>query len=91
MQSLIEKSDGQFNDSDMKRIVTDHLVTFIFAGLDSTVSTLTAFFALMTTHPDVLARIRSEQNQLRPEDNPVTTEILDQMTYTTQVYKWLGK
>ena len=90
MQSLIEKSDGQFSDSDMKRIVTDQLVTFLFAGLDTTVSTLTAFFALMSTHPDVMARIRSEQNQLRPDDNPVTTEILDQMTYTTQVHKWLG-
>ena len=85
MQSLIEKSDGQFIDSDMKQIVADHLVTFLFGGLDTTVSTLTAFFALMSTYPDVLAKIRSEQSQLRPDDNPVTTEILNQMTYTTQV------
>ena len=85
MQSLIEKSDGEFRDSDIKRIASDQLVIFLFAGLDTTVSTLTAFFALMSTHPDVLAKIRSEQSQLRPDDNPVTTEILNQMTYTTQV------
>ena len=85
MQSLIEKSDGQLTDSHIKRIVTDHLVTFLFAGLDTTVSTMTAFFALMSTHPDVLAKIRDEQMKLRPDDDPITTETLDKMTYTTQV------
>ena len=85
IQSLIEKSDGQLEDSDIKRIVTDHQVTFLLAGLDTTVSTLTAFFGLMSAHPDVLARIHSEQIQLRPNDSPITTEILNQMTYTTQV------
>ena len=85
IQSLIEKSEGQLEDSDIKRIVIDHQVSFLLGGLDTTVSTLTAFFGLMSAHPDVLARMHSEQIQLRPNDSPITTEILNQMTYTTQV------
>ena len=42
--------------------------------------------ALLHDYPDVLRRVREEQHALRPNDEAITPDILDQMEYTSQVY-----
>lgn len=63
------------------RIVHIHLQD---ASTASLVWTLTQ----MAEHPDVFAKVRAEQEAMRPNlDAPITGEELNQMVYTRQVVK----
>lgn len=61
------------------------VLDFLFASQDATTSALTWLLAMVHKNPDVYEKILEEQLRLRPNDEPVTQDMLDQMKYTRQV------
>ena len=57
---------------------------FLFASQDASTASLTWCCSLMADHPEMLARVRAEQEALRPHNEPVTADMLAKMTYTRQ-------
>ncbi len=60
----------------------DQLLNLLFAGHSTLTSALASFCLLMAQHPQILAKVREEQQQL---SGPITLEQLKQMTYLEQV------
>jgi cytochrome P450 family 710 subfamily A protein len=59
---------------------------FLFASQDASTASLVWTCGLaLTGNPDVLAKVRAEQLKLRPNDDPLTTDVLGDMPYTNQV------
>lgn len=68
--------------------IADAVMDFLFASQDASTASLVWTITLMAEHPDVLARVREEQERLRPDlSAPVTGEVLNEMHYTRQVVK----
>ncbi|KAI8377753.1 cytochrome P450 [Radiomyces spectabilis] len=66
------------------------ILTFLFASQDATSSALTWGFQLLADHPDVLEKIRDEQNKIRGEqglNHPLTLELMEASVYLRQVVK----
>jgi len=63
------------------------LLAFLFASQDAANSSMVWLMVLLEEHKDVLAKVRAEQLALRPNNEPLTVEVLDQMTYSKQVVK----
>jgi cytochrome P450 len=64
----------------------DQVLLLLFAGHETLTSAITSLCLLLAQHPEVLATIRAEQQQLAQEE-PLTMEHLKQMTYLEQVIK----
>lgn len=64
----------------------EQLLTLLFAGHDTLSSSLTALCLLLAQHPQVKKAIFAEQKQLGLEQ-PLTLDLLKQMTYLEQVLK----
>lgn len=60
------------------------VMDFLF---DASTASLTQTVALLADHPDVLERVRKEQELLNPEGRTLTYELTEKMTYTRQVMK----
>lgn len=72
----------------MVREYSDHeiamvLMSFLFASQDAMTSGLIFAFQHMADHPDIFAKVREEQLDVRGGDTeaPLTLELLDQMPY----------
>lgn len=65
--------------------MADSVLDFLFASQDASTASLTWTTALMAERGDVLQRVREEQARVRPNDEPLTHELLEQMTYTRAV------
>ena len=63
------------------------VLDFLFASQDASTSSLVWILSHMAEHPEILERVREEQLQIRPQDEPVTHDQLLQMTFTRQVIK----
>lgn len=75
-----------FYSADAK--MADSVMDFLFASQDASTASLTWTVTLMAEHPDVLARVREEQERVRKDlDAPITGELLNEMKYTRQVVK----
>eukprot|EP01132_Coremiostelium_polycephalum_P003755 gene3755-4675_t len=61
------------------------LLSFMFASQDALTSSLVWVVYLMADHPDILARVRKEQQTLRPNDEKLDLEIMRQASYTRMV------
>lgn len=69
--------------------MADCVLDFLFASQDASTASLTWIIALMADRPDVLAKVQEEQARVRPNiHEPITGDMLDQMTYTRQVSAW---
>ncbi len=75
----------QFTDRELAMTV----MTMVFASQDASTSSLTWAIQVLADHPQVLAKIREEQFRLRPNGEPLTYEMMQQMTYTWRVVKEL--
>lgn len=64
----------------------DNMVTFLFAGHDTTSLSLTYTFLLLATHPDVQAKLDREHEEVLGGEPPELSD-LDRLTYTEQVIK----
>jgi cytochrome P450 family 710 subfamily A protein len=69
------------NEDEMTHAILD----FMFASQDASISALTWTVDLMNGYPDVFERVRAEQKKMRPNNEPITAEMVRNMTYTRQV------
>ncbi|XP_030636353.1 cytochrome P450 3A40 isoform X2 [Chanos chanos] len=70
--------------------LTDHEIlsqamTFIFAGYETTSSTLTFLFYNLATHPQTMRKLQEEIDQTFPNKAPVQYDMLMQMEYLDDV------
>ncbi|KAK7064617.1 cytochrome P450 [Favolaschia claudopus] len=77
-----------------RRDLTDHemalvILSFLFASQDAMSSGLVYGFQHIADHPEVLAKVRAEQERVRQGDyeKPLTLELLDEMPYLQAVVK----
>jgi len=67
--------------------VANVIFNLMFASQDASTSSVAWSVTLLDQHRDVLEKVRSEQKQIRPNDEPITHDLLDKMTYTSMVVK----
>jgi len=79
------KGKRDFSDLEMAMV----LFSFLFASQDAMSSGLIYGFQHLADHPEVLAKVREEQDKVRQGDyeKPLTLEMIDQMTYLNAVVK----
>ncbi|MEA5573833.1 cytochrome P450 [Calothrix sp. UHCC 0171] len=82
---LIQAEDEEGNRLSIEEL-KDQILTLIFAGHETLTSAIACFCLLVVQHPQVLASIRQEQEELGL-NMPITLENLKQMTYLEQVLK----
>jgi cytochrome P450 len=81
-------------DNDFLNVAIGQITTFLFAGHDTTATTICWLFHLLSQHPKVLARVRAEHDAILGPDtrqaastlkeNP---QLLNSLTYTHAVLK----
>ncbi|KAL4865143.1 hypothetical protein BDV12DRAFT_188397 [Aspergillus spectabilis] len=95
-QYLKEQTDKNTVRSleEFKRRVGPQLRVFLFAGRDTTSSTLLYTYYLLAKHPDVLEKVRTEHNEVFGKDyhqarNKIKddAQLLNQLPYTLAVIK----
>lgn len=64
--------------------MADTMLDFLFASQDATTACLTMITATMADRPEILERVRKEQARLRPSDEPLTYDLVQEMTFTRQ-------
>ncbi|KAK4526335.1 hypothetical protein GAYE_SCF23G4249 [Galdieria yellowstonensis] len=69
------------------RKMAETMMDFLFASQDASTASLTWTLALMADHPDILKRVQEEQKRLRPNNEPLSFELVENMTFTRQVVK----
>jgi cytochrome P450 len=82
---LIQTKDEEGNSLSLEEL-KDQVLLLLFAGHETLTSALASFCLLTAQHPEVLQRLRDEQQQLSLT-SPLTLENLKQMTYLEQVLK----
>eukprot|EP00048_Salpingoeca_helianthica_P016002 m.229869 g.229869 ORF g.229869 m.229869 type:complete len:502 (-) comp17863_c0_seq1:121-1626(-) len=64
------------------------LMDFLFASQDASTASLTWCAYFMCERPDILAKVREEQQRVRPNDEPLTYEMIEkELHYTRAVVK----
>ncbi|KZT23800.1 cytochrome P450 [Neolentinus lepideus HHB14362 ss-1] len=73
------KGRSEFSDHEMSMV----LFSFLFASQDAMSSGLIYGFQHLADNPDILAKVREEQEKVRGGnyDKPITLEMMDQMPY----------
>jgi retinoid hydroxylase len=82
---LINAKDEQGNMLSLDEL-KDQVLALLFAGHETLTSAIASFCLLMTQHPDVLERVRAEQERFKHRE-PLTLEDLKQMEYLDRVLK----
>jgi len=79
------KGRKEFSDLEMAMV----LFSFLFASQDAMSSGLIYGFQHLADHPDILAKVREEQERVRQGnyEKPLTLEMMDEMTYLQAVVK----
>lgn len=78
------KGRREFSDREMAMVV----FSFLFASQDAMSSGLIYAFQHLADHPEILAKVREEQDRVRGDsNNPMTLELLDNMPYLNAVVK----
>ena len=82
---LLQATDDDGNKLSVEEI-KDQTLTLLFAGHETLTSAIASMCLLLAQHPEVLAKVRNEQQQLG-FSQPLTRENLKKMTYLDQVIK----
>ena len=82
---LIQAKDEFGNELSLDEL-KDQVLLLLFAGHETLTSAIASFCLLTAQHPEVMERLRAEQDSLNISDIP-TLEDLKQMTYLEQVFK----
>ena len=82
---LIQAEDEDGNSLTLEEL-KDQVLLLLFAGHETLTSAIASFCLLTAQHPEVMAKLRAEQDGLNITDTP-TLEDLKQMTYLEQVLK----
>ncbi|WP_293132322.1 cytochrome P450 [Microcoleus sp. bin38.metabat.b11b12b14.051] len=82
---LISARDDEGNSLGLEEL-KDQVLLLLFAGHETLTSAIASFCLLLAQNPDVMAKVRAEQQQF-PATEPLTLEHLKQMTYLEQVMR----
>jgi cytochrome P450 len=82
---LISGRDEEGNSLSLEEL-KDQVLLLLFAGHETLTSAISSFCLLLAQNPDVMAKVRAEQQQF-PATEPLTLEQLKQMTYLEQVLR----
>ncbi len=82
---LICARDDDGNSLSLEEL-KDQVLLLLFTGHSSLSSAIASFCLLLAQNPDVMAKVRAEQQQF-PATEPLTLEQLKQMTYLEQVLR----
>jgi cytochrome P450 len=82
---LISARDDEGNSLSLEEL-KDQVLLLLFAGHETLTSAISSFCLLLAQNPDVMAKVRTEQQQF-PASEPLTLEQLKQMTYLEQVLR----
>lgn len=82
---LLKAKDEEENRLSLEEL-KDQILLLLFAGHETLTSSVTSFCLLMAQYPEVLAKIRQEQEQF-DYSQPLTLEQLKEMIYLEQVLK----
>jgi cytochrome P450 len=82
--SLLLGARGEAGEAFTDREVRDQVMTLMFAGHDTSTSTLSFMMHELARHPDVVERLREEQEQVLG-GAPPTVDGLEQMPYLEMV------
>ncbi|KAI8910484.1 cytochrome P450 [Gorgonomyces haynaldii] len=84
---LILASQGHNGEKMTDEQLVDLAFLMLFAGHDTSSSTLVSLLHYLTLHPDLLERARKEQFDLFKEDRPITNEDLTKMPFLDALVK----
>jgi cytochrome P450 len=82
---LLQAQDEDGNQLGIEEL-KDQILTLLFAGHETLTSAIASFCLEVGQRPDIIAKIRAEQQQFDPTQ-PITFEDLKSMTYLEQVMK----
>lgn len=82
---LLEAKDEEGNSLTLEEL-KDQILLLLFAGHETLTSAISSFSLLMAQHPDILEKVRKEQEKLKITED-ITSEKLKEMTYLEQVLK----
>ncbi|MEM8832170.1 MAG: cytochrome P450 [Cyanobacteria bacterium P01_G01_bin.19] len=82
---LIQAEDEEGNSLTLEEL-KDQVLLLLFAGHETLTSAIASFCLLTAQHPEVLDKLRAEQDRLDIKGTP-SLEALKQMTYLEQVIK----
>jgi len=86
-------SSGSINHEEFEQICIDQMKTFLFAGHDTSSSTLCYIYHMLNLHPEALAKVREEHDQVfGPSSSAAATikgnpKLLNELPYTTAIIK----
>ncbi len=83
--SLLVDVRGEAGDSFTDREIRDQVVTLMFAGHDTSTSTVTFMLHELARHPDVLARLHAEQEKVLGDRPPTIDQLEREMPYLDMV------
>lgn len=89
-------ASGGVVDKEFEQVAIDQMKTFIFAGHDTSSSTMCYVYNLLDVHPEALAKVRAEHERVfgplksAAEAIKANPQLLNELPYTTAVIKgWL--
>jgi len=83
--SLLIGARGEGGEAFTDREIRDQVMTLMFAGHDTSTSTLTFMMHELARHPEVLARLREEQDEVLGGATPTVEELEREMPYLDMV------
>jgi cytochrome P450 len=83
--SLLLAARGEAGEAFTDREVRDQVMTLIFAGHDTSTSTLTFMMHELARHPEVVARLRAEQEEVLGDAIPTVERLEGEMPYLEMV------
>lgn len=63
-------------------VMAEVMMDFLFASQDASTASLVYLTATMCDHPDILQRVVEEQRKLRPNNEPLTYDLMQEMNFT---------
>jgi cytochrome P450 len=82
---MLQARDEEGNGLSLQEL-KDQVLLLLFAGHETLTSAIASLCLLLAQHPEVLAAVRAEQQELATQE-PLTFEQLKQMSYLEQVLK----
>lgn len=79
-----EEEGGEAPAYSEDHAMADSMLDFLFASQDASTASLTMITATMADRPEILARVREEQDRIRGNGEPLTYDRLQEMTFTRQ-------
>ena len=83
--SLLLEARGEGGEAFTDREVRDQVMTLMFAGHDTSTSTLTFMMHELARHPDVLERLQEEQDQVLGGATPSIDQLESELPYLDMV------